>query len=296
MIQHPADSVGHATTNILFLGGTQTQPATPAGTWLIGLVGLLIVVITPWILARVLLRTRDVFNIRDRALSRLQFGRSFFGLVIAVMVGIRYSGKSKTYINLCIHWNQTLLIGGLCLVGCTMLLLAVNQSRGELLRSSVRPFLRVLLIVAIWRLIPLLGRWPRVNKILATNPDVKIPSIPDVLLVLASGWLVFLTLACMYYAIRYLYGADEMHPYLGPAVAMTTVTVFVIIGVLHGAANTPRSIYFGTTVGGWLLATFLSVKEWQSIKGRCEGLTIRNVPVKGFGSFPPQQAHCGGMQ
>ena len=202
-----------AATNIPFLRGTQTQPAIPAGTWLIGVIGLFIVIITPWILARALLRTRDVFNIQDRAISRLQFGRSFCGLVIAVLVGIRYSGKSKTYTSLCTHWDEALLIGGLCLVGCTMLLFTVNHSRGELLRSSVRPFLRVLLIVVIWRLIPLLGRWPRVNKILATNPGAKVPSIPDVLLVLAWGWLVFLTLACIWYAIRYLYGAGEMHPY-----------------------------------------------------------------------------------
>lgn len=283
---------GNAMSVVIRAEGTKSSP-TAVGVRLVIFVGAMVLVVAAWMLARAFLRPRDVFKIQDKAISRLQFFRSFAGLVVTVMVGIHYSGQSATLKSLILHWDFILLVGGICVMACSMLFLALSNSRGALLRSFARPFLRMLIVGAFYRLvIPLLVNQPRVNKIMATNPQVRIPSIPDVLLVLAAGGLDILAIGSFYYAARYLYGAGEIHPLLGPAVTVTTATVLMIAGLLPGSAHIPPLIYLTLTIGGWLSTTILSAQEWRSIrnKNKDDKITIRNVPAKGFGSFRAQQA------
>ena len=269
-------------TNLPFLGDTQLQPSAAADRPAIVvavLVGAVVVVVTGWMLARALLRPRDVFKTQDKALSRLEFVRSLAGLLITIIVGIHYSGQSATLKSCLTHWALALLVEGVCVAACGVLFLVRSNSPGMLFKNFVRPFLRILLVGVLWLVIPPLTSWSRPNQIMATDPRIKFPSILDVFLVLAVAGVVFLAIGCYCYAARYLYGASEVHPLFGPSVAITTATILMGVGLLPGSANIPRSIYLMMIIGSWMLATILSAKEWRSIKNKYKyGITVRDVP------------------
>jgi hypothetical protein len=255
-------------------------------------IGLIVIGLffTAWWVARAFLKPRDVFNIPDMLICRLGFWRSAGGLLVTVMVGIHYHGISLTKNDTYIHWGLTLLVGIICALACIALFLTVSSSRRALLRRSSGPLLRMLLVSALILLVvPAVRASPRLKAILATDPRVTSPSVRDVFLVLAALWVACLAIASYYYAARYLYGAGEMHPLLDPAVTISTASALMIVGLLPGSADMPTSIYLILTISGWLTATALSIWEWQLIRRTYDEVTIRNVPVKGFGSVTGQQ-------
>ncbi len=281
-------------SHIPYLTGAQSPSQLPHGfAWLIGVAGVIALTVVIWKFTRSFLRPQDVFEIRDTAISWLEFLRSLGGLAITIGVGIHYSGEYLTLKDFIVHWADTLLVGAICVVAWTVLFLIISDYPNVLLKRSGRPVLRMLLVVVFWLIIPPLDHWSRLNAILASNPSVTTYSVSDLLIVFAAAFIVFTAIASYCCGAMYQYGTGEMHPLFGPAVTIITTTVLMIVGLLPNPAHMPSSVAvlwpgsgrippyvnLTMTIVGWLTATCCSIIEWIVIKKRHRGIAIQRVPV-----------------
>lgn len=283
-------------SHIPYLIEAQSPSQHPHGAaWLIGVVGVIALIVVIWKFTRSFLRPQDVFEIRDTAISWLEFFRSLGGLVITIAVGIHYSGEYLTLKDFIAHWADTLLVGAGCVAAWTMLFLIISDYPNVLIKRFGRPLLRMLLVAMFWLIIPPLDHWSRLNAILASNPNVTNYSVSDLLIVFAAAFIVFTAIASYCCGAMYQYGTGEMHPLFGPAVTVITTTVLMIFGLLPNPAHMPSSIEvlwpgsgripsyvnLTMTIAGWLTATCFSIIEWIVIKRRYPEITIQRVPANG---------------
>ncbi|HEX6685784.1 MAG TPA: hypothetical protein VF062_23615 [Candidatus Limnocylindrales bacterium] len=95
--------------------------------------------------------------------------------------------------------------------------------------------------------------------------------LPGLLRLPVLAWYVLFMLAALWYLGRHLFGADEVHPFLGPAVGFLTVTLATIVNLIEFAAGDglPGRVGLLITLSGWTTTMVLTAAEAGHCAARC---------------------------
>jgi hypothetical protein len=267
------------------------------------LLGAAILFSSAWYAARRWLSPKDVFGLKDAWISRLGFWRSFGGLVVIVGTTLKFRGPTRVIGDLVFHVGEALVLGVIALSICIIVAVTMARSRGPLIVRIYRPGLKIALTFLPLLAGNALGQLPIVTKLLNMKyPTLKGAFVDSIAgwLVLMAFWLVIFGLWAVCYSARYFYCAGEMHPLLGPLVAIVAVTMIAVldIGRVHnwfggietllnrfrgqGTPSfflhpTPSWLALSLIVFGWVSTIVLAGFEWCAI--RKAGFSFREDPA-----------------
>jgi hypothetical protein len=168
---------------------------------LVVLAGFAFLFITAWYAAKKLLGPRDVFSLHDKQISRLEFFRSFGGLVTIVATTLRFRGPRRVIADLLLHLFEALVLGIVALFICIVVAVAISRSRGVLIVRVWRPILKIVLTFG-----SLFGA-DAVGHVLAADHlfNIKHPTLTitfgvDAVVLLALFWVIIFELWAFCYS------------------------------------------------------------------------------------------------
>jgi hypothetical protein len=276
----------------------------------LGLVVILVIVlmfVTAWRLAKRALSPKDIFGLTDNGenqIGRLAFLRSFAGLLTIGFATVRVRGASGVTADSILHISQVLVVGVLSVLMCAIFTVAIARPRRALITGVRRPIVKMILTFLPLYVSIVLGHLPAVTHVL----NMKHPSIRASFVESSGGWLVLLVLWlaifglwALYFSARFLYGAGEVHPLLGPLVTIVAVGILTAMEVaranrLLGGLDilfarvvgqespqllshpAPEGLVLTLTVGGFLTTMIFAFFEWGAIARQGDGISLRRVP------------------
>ena len=113
-----------------------------------------------------LLSPRDVFGLHNKKISRLEFLRSWAGLITVVGATLRFRGPSRVIGDLIFHVIEPLALGTISLFACIIVAVMIASPRSQLIARIRRPLLKIALTFVPLLVGNALGHVPMVTHLL----------------------------------------------------------------------------------------------------------------------------------
>ena len=210
----------------------------------------------PWLLARNLFKPEEVYS-PDRFI-RWGMLRSLAGAAVIVFVTVQYVSLRRILGDFINQAALNITIGAVVValsVGVLMAIVSGSPAvREAVLHRAKAPGKRLLAALAMY-----------VGAVVLT-----LLPLPAILRFPLLAWYVAFMLVAFWYLARYLFGAEEVHPVLGPLVSVVTVSVVAAVGVAKALVDdaVPVSAALPLTVAGWLTTIGLAVAETLTLRSR----------------------------
>jgi len=237
--------------------------------------------INPFVLARNLFKPASANS--STVLSRLSMWRSRIGCALILYLSFPYTGLNDTISGIFADASLNILIGSVATIVAIVLLRIANAgpASATLRKSSREPLKKAVISIALTVGFGLIER----SSVLDILGFFAIPLLL---------WTIIFLAAMVWYLARYLFGAQEAHPILGPIVLGITVVLATAVKLANlDAGVLPRDLEILITLSGLATTLALAAVEFGALRRSGVRLTLAAITPS---TVLPYRAQISGWQ